>query len=406
VRILQIAPEIAPGSGVGGVAHHLESAWARAGVTTDRFTMTEARGDWLPQPGPGVRGKLALIARVVWFSTVGTVLARRAIARAGRAPGSPATVAICHNDVLAGDVYVNHGILRVAMQARGRSTWRMVRNPLHLFTSARDAVRYRGRTHRVVVNLTGAERDALRRTYPHLVPRAVVIGNGVDTSRFQPPSDEVRREARSRLGVPEDALHVVFVGHEFDRKGLPLVLEAVARAGRGAAGAVPAAGSHPLDQAHVSVVGGTEDMLVAVRRDVGRLGLAGRVHLAGQVPDPLPWLHAADVLVLPSAYEANALVVLEALACGVPVVATPVGYAPEVIDDGVNGHLVERTAAGVRRGLESLAERTPEETVAMSRAARSSAEQHDWDRVAATYLRLAESLTRTGARRFVTTEAR
>jgi UDP-glucose:(heptosyl)LPS alpha-1,3-glucosyltransferase len=379
LRILQIAPEIAPGSGVGGVAHHLEEAFGRAGVATERFTLADARGAWLPEPGPGVRGRLALLARVVWFSTVGTALARRRVARERRAQGGArgsAVVAICHNDVLAGDVYVNHGILRVAMRARGGYAWRMARNPLHLFTAARDAVRYRGRAHRVVVNLTTTERDALRATYPHLRAPAVVIGNGVDVTRFAPPSPAERAAARTAAGVPDDAVHVVFVGHEFDRKGLDLVLAAAA----------------DLPDVHVSVVGGTPDMLAEVRTRVARLGTTDRVHLAGRVPDPLPWLHAADALALPSAYEANALVVLEALACGVPVVATPVGYAPDVIEDGRTGWLVDRTVDGVRKGLAAVAALDDDARRDAARAARATAERHGWDAVAHRYLALATEL--------------
>jgi glycosyltransferase involved in cell wall biosynthesis len=378
MRILQIAPEISPGSGVGGVAHHLEKAFERAGVTTERFTLADARGAWLPEPGPGVRGRLVLLARVVWFSVVGTVLARRRIARARRALGGSggSPVSICHNDVLAGDVYVNHGILRVAMRARGGYAWRMVRNPLHLFTAARDALRYRGRSHRVVVNLTSSERDALRATYPHLRAHAVVIGNGVDTARFAPPSPAEHVAARAAAGIPDDAVHVVFVGHEFDRKGLDLILSAAA----------------DLPCVHVSVVGGTPDMLAEVRARVARLGTADRVHLAGRVPDPLPWLHAADALALPSAYEANALVVLEALACGVPVVATPVGYAPDVVDDGRTGWLVDRTVEGVRKGLAAVAALDDDARREVSAAARAAAERHDWDAAARRYLDLAAAL--------------
>ncbi|MCO7274143.1 glycosyltransferase family 4 protein [Cellulosimicrobium cellulans] len=378
LRILQIAPEIAPGSGVGGVAHHLEEAFERAGVPTARFTLADARGTWLPEPGPGVRGRLVLLARVVWFSTVGTVLARRRVARERRASrgAGDAVVSICHNDVLAGDVYVNHGILRVAMRARGGYAWRMARNPLHLFTAARDALRYRGRAHRVVVNLTRSERDALRSTYPRLRARAVVIGNGVDVARFAPPTPAERAAARTAAGVPAGAVHVVFVGHEFDRKGLDLVLAAAL----------------DLPDVHVSVVGGTPDMLADVRARVARLGTAGRVHLAGRVPDPRPWLHAADALALPSAYEANALVVLEALACGVPVVATPVGYAPDVVEDGVTGWLVDRTVEGVRTGLAAVAALDDDERAEVSARARAAAVRHDWDAVARRYLELAAAL--------------
>lgn len=378
MRILQIAPEIAPGSGVGGVAHHLESAFRRAGHETTRFTMADARAEWLPEPGAGLVGKLALLARVGWFSTVGTLLARRAVARPVARGGPDAS--ICHNDVLAGDVYVNHGILRVAMRARGGYWWRMVRNPLHLFTAVRDSARYRSGTHRVVVNLTGSEERALHETYPRLRPRTTVIANGVDTARFVPASSASdTAQARHAVGVPEGALHVVFVGHEYDRKGLAILLRAAAN----------------LPDAFVSVVGGTPDMVAAARNALGDHEVASRVHFAGQVTDPRPWLRAADALALPSAYEANALVVLEALSCGVPVVSTRVGYAPDVIVDGVNGYLTERTAGSVHDALGRLAGLPAVERADMSAAARRSAETHDWDEVAARYLELLTDLEAT-----------
>ena len=152
MRIVQLVPEIRPGSGVEAVAYHLEHEWQRLGVETDRFTLADAGGAWLPSVGGGLRGKLTLAARVLWFSTVGTVLARRRLARQ-----PPGTVSVCHNDAVAGDVYVNHGIVLAAMKARGHRGLRMLRNPLHLFTWLRDTARYTSRAHRVVVNLTAQE---------------------------------------------------------------------------------------------------------------------------------------------------------------------------------------------------------------------------------------------------------
>jgi len=369
-RILQIAPEIAPGSGVGGVAHHLELEWRALGIETDRFTMHEARGDWLPPDGPGIRGRLTVLARVVWFSSVGTFLARRHIAR------QAGWIAVCHNDVLAGDVYVNHGNLRAAMHARGHYAWRMVRNPLHLFTAARDAVRYRSRTHQVVVNLTENEQTMLRATYPRLRPRTVVIGNGVDIHRFQPATPAERTEARAMISpdgpLPADAKCVLFVGHEFDRKGLHLAIAAIA------------GGPSPV---HLLVVGGTPGMVAGARASARSHGVGDRVHFTGRLEDPLLAFHATDALTLPSAYEANALVVLEALACGLPVLATPVRYAPDVIVDGQNGYLVDRTAGALRLALATFVDADPD---ALSRAARASAVPHSWDRVALRYLALVD----------------
>src|SRR5690606_34069419 len=141
---------------------------------------------------------------------------------------------------------------------------------------------------------------------PHMRPRTVVIGNGVDLERFAVPSEPERRSAREELGLREEDVLTVFVGHEFERKGLFQLLEAVARVGPG----------H-----HLAVVGGTEAMVSDLRRRAGALGLDDRAHLLG-VRDPRPVLAAADLLAQPSRYESYGLVVVEALASGVPVMST------------------------------------------------------------------------------------
>jgi glycosyltransferase involved in cell wall biosynthesis len=370
--IVQIAPEIATGSGVEGVAYHLEQEFRAAGVSTERFTMSDARGNWLPRNVGGLRGKLLLVARVVWFSVVGTVLARRFLAR------RPGAVGLCHNDVLAGTIYVNHGILSAAMRARGHHRWRMLRNPLHLFTAARDRMRYGSDSHQVVITLTDAESQLLGRTYPRLRPRVVVIGNGVDVERFRPASDADRLRSRRAVGLadalPTEAVCLLFVGHEFDRKGLPLAIEALAGG--------PA-------EVHLLVVGGTPEMVARARLSTERFGVAGRVHLIGQLADPLPAFWAADAFILPSAYESYGLVVLEALACGLPVLVTPTGCVPDIVIDGRNGWLVERSVASIRQRLDDLVRA---DRLARARDARASALPHAWSEVAASYLDLIMSL--------------
>lgn len=362
MRIVQIAPVIGPGTGVGAVAHHLEQEWRAAGIRTARLTLAEAHGGWLPEPGPGLRGKLVLALRVVWFSTVGTVVARRFLRR------HPDAVAVCHNDAVAGHVYVNHGIVQVAMRARGHLVLRMLRNPVHLLIAARDTLRYSTGVHRVVVNLVAAEETALRATYPRLAPRTVVIGNGVDVERYQPPDAGQRSAARARLGLTEDDHVLLFVGHEFARKGLPVVLDALTR--------LP-------DRHHLLVVGGTPDMVADLRREGAARGLGRRLHLLGPLPDPRPAFHAADVLVQPSAYESFGLVVLEALACGVPVVATPTGCVPEVVTDAVTGYVRPAEAAPVAAAVQALADA---DRAALAAASRRRALEHSWHEVAGRYV--------------------
>jgi UDP-glucose:(heptosyl)LPS alpha-1,3-glucosyltransferase len=286
---------------------------------------------------------------------------------------NPELVSICHNDVLAGDVYVNHGIVLAAMRARGRPLLRMLRNPLHLFTWARDSVRFTSRAHRKVVNLTHDEDLLLRRTYRRLRPPTVVIGNGVDTRHLRPPTPTEREAARRGYGFTPDNLVVLFVGHEFDRKGLPLLIDALSGA---------------PDRFRLLVVGGTSDLVDSARRHAERAGIADRVRLIGPLADPAAAFKAADLFGLPSAYESFGLVVLEAMAYGLPVMATAVGVVPDVVRDGDNGYVLAHvTDIGAALTRFTTAERT-----AMAESARATAEAHDWPKVAQRYLELLEEL--------------
>jgi len=374
--ILQISPEFTPGTGVGGVAYALEKEWQRQGHDVRRFGSEEAGCAFLATPVPGLRGQLRHAGHVVWFSTIGTMRARRAVR------DLPAdAVSICHNDALAGDIYVNHGILTSAMRARGNFAWRMVRNPLHLVTVGRDIYRYRSRTHRAVVSLSEADRTTLVRRYGLAADDAWVIPNGVHLGRFQPASTEERRTSRAALGIPLNARVAAFVGHEFDRKGLPLLIDAVS----------------DLPDHHLIVIGGSPAQVDARRRLLSS-ELTKRVHWLGRVPDPRHGLAAADVLALPSAYEANPLVVLEALASGLQVLATPVGSIPEILKNDAVSRVVDRSVQGVRKGLSELAA-LDAQTPDIQTQARCRAASQDWQTVATRYLDLFAWLGALGASR-------
>ncbi|GGI46674.1 glycosyltransferase [Agromyces flavus] len=367
LHIVQISPAITRGSGVEGVAFNLEREFLARGATVERFTAATAGRHRSGRPKSAIGMHLERAGNVVWFSTVGTMRARRFLAE------RPDAVSICHNDVLAGDVYVNHGLLQVAMRARGNYFWRMVRNPVHLFTAARDRARYRGTAHRAVVALTEHEAELLVSTYGRVRPPIRVIPNGVDTEVFRPATPQERATARARVELADDLMLALFVGHEFERKGLPLAIEA-------------------LRDAHgvgLVVVGGTSPMIRQASELARRYGVADRVAFAGAHSDVVTFYHAADVFVLPSHYESSGLVFLEALACGLPVVATRVGFAPELVSDGENGYLVEGDPAVIGARLDELSRR---DLVPWRALARSTAEHHGWPAIADRYLDLLEEL--------------
>ncbi|MDT3706866.1 MAG: glycosyltransferase [Thiobacillus sp.] len=166
--------------------------------------------------------------------------------------------------------------------------------------------------------------DSLRRLAFELgaaAEKTEVVGNAVDIRIFHPVD---RAAARVRLGLPEDAKVLISVGGLVERKGMHRVVDClpglVAR--------------HPGLHYIVVGAGGPEgDMRPELEAQVARLGLAGRVRFLGALPpDELKGpLSAADVFVLATRNEGWANVLLEAMACGLPVVATDVGGNCEVI---------------------------------------------------------------------------
>jgi glycosyltransferase involved in cell wall biosynthesis len=177
--------------------------------------------------------------------------------------------------------------------------------------------------HRVLVNAT-AIRDRLR-AGGHARRAITVIRNGVDIDRFAPRPPDVA--LRRSLGLPAYAPLVVVVSRLNPMKGLDDFLQSAAiLAGR-------------FTEARFVVVGDGGS-----RRDLEeqahRLGLADRVVFAGTQLDVAAILSQAAVSVVPSLSEGLSNVILESMACGVPVVATCVGGTPEVLEDEVTGLLV------------------------------------------------------------------
>jgi glycosyltransferase involved in cell wall biosynthesis len=163
-----------------------------------------------------------------------------------------------------------------------------------------------------------------------------VIPNAVDGDVFTLLE---RADARRRLGLAGPGPRLLFVGTPSPRKGIERVLDALpALAERWPA----------IELLVVGGPGAERSSPQGLRRYAARLGVADRLVLAGPHPpgELAPWYSAADAFVLPSRLEGSPNAVLEALACGTPVVATPVGEIPEVLADSGGGVLAPREGDG------------------------------------------------------------
>ncbi|MGH7299995.1 MAG: glycosyltransferase [Candidatus Rokuibacteriota bacterium] len=160
--------------------------------------------------------------------------------------------------------------------------------------------------------------------------RLRMIPNGVDSARFRPGP---KRDARRRLGLPPDSPLIVSIGGLTERKGHHRVLAVLPELLPKHPDLLFAAVGGP------SVEGDTGPLL---RRLTAELGLGEHVLLPGPTPHEqiASWLQAADIFCLATRNEGRPNAVLEALACGLPVVATDVGGNPEVVQSGRDGLLV------------------------------------------------------------------
>ncbi len=201
--------------------------------------------------------------------------------------------------------------------------------------------------------------------------RVHMIPVGVSVDRFRPAADP--EDEAARLGWPRDVPRALFVGAVLERKGLDLLLDAWERVLRELPDAhLYVAGPHDFDDA---IQPGTQAFADACRDRAGRPPLAGRVHFLGEQEDTAALYRAAQVFVFPSRMEGFPNVLLEALASGLPAVATRIPGSTDVsVVDGTTGYVVEQEdAAGfAERTVRLLTDGDTRRR--FSRAARAEAE--------------------------------
>lgn len=180
-----------------------------------------------------------------------------------------------------------------------------------------------------IVAATEHERRLLTQIYRAPAQRVSVIPLGVDLERFAP---RPQAEARAALGIDPEERMILAIGRIEPLKGLDILIRALAQLS---------------DRRHVvlSIIGG-DDRTVAdvarLRQLAAELGVADAVRFLGSRPhEVLPaYYNAADVVAVPSFYESFGLVAVEAMASGVPVVASRVGGLASTVADGRTGYLI------------------------------------------------------------------
>jgi glycosyltransferase involved in cell wall biosynthesis len=228
---------------------------------------------------------------------------------------------------------------------------------------------------------------ALEREIQELVDGAAsvsVIYNGVDTAQFRVASD--RNRSRAAVGLPEAGPGICCVCRLVEEKGVLELLEAFGRLASDRPELwLALVGDGPLREKLRSV---------ALERDV-----SDRVFLPGGVPhrDVASWMQASDLFALPSHAEGLPVVVLEAMACGLPVVATDVGGTAEAVDDRVGRLVPPRDVDRLAEALDELLEDPGASRRMGVEGARRVRQRFTWSRSARDLARLYADVAGPGA---------
>jgi glycosyltransferase involved in cell wall biosynthesis len=286
-----------------------------------------------------------------------------------------------HENTWHGNVQTVHVLpVRYTLFA-GRSGWTLFLRRLKVVTSPRllaylwlERMRYAPKKGRAVVLISPSLQAIFNATYPKAAPMTCLIPPGINL----PPivaTQLARRNARQLLGLPLDSRCILFVANDFRTKGLGVLLKSLAL----------------LPENVVLAVVGSSAQLPYFRRQAEMAGVLPRVFFLGALDDVGPAYRAADCLVHPTLEDTFAMVVLEAMGWGLPVVVSSVAYCgiAGLLDDGVNALVLSdpQDATALANVIKRLLDDGPF-TTEMGRRARSFAAGFEWSNIALTQEKL------------------
>lgn len=304
-------------------------------VFSDAFDNDETgRARWVRVPLPRKPGFL----RYMFFN----LLAPRALRKHSKQRGMPpALIQATQGQFIGADICYAHFCHLAYLQhqwqfQKAQGLRRLVRWITHHYNATTERLSFL-KAALVVSPSQGLVRE-LTQTYPFLKDRVCAIPNPVDAESFARPNGFDRNPILAQLGLPVEGRVLCFAAlGDFSRKGLSVLLEALAG----------------IDDQSVRllVVGGNAGEIAEFTSFARHLDVAHRVAFAGFQSDVRPYLWAADLFVLPSLYETFALVVMQAMAAGVPAIVTRVHGVEDYAVHGENAWFVERNPDAVRAAI-------------------------------------------------------
>jgi len=181
----------------------------------------------------------------------------------------------------------------------------------------------------MVLCLSDYVKAIILRHYPDITDQLVKLFNGTDLKLFDPAKHAPARQIiRERFGIAPEATVALMIAQHFERKGLAEVIAATANIAKSSRDAAP-----------VALVVGKDDPSRS-RQMAKRLGVDDKIIFAGQTDSSADFYAASDFFVLPTRHDSCSLVVLEALAMGLPTISTVFNGACEIMTNGRHGFVL------------------------------------------------------------------
>ncbi len=293
-----------------------------------------------------------------------------------------------HERLAGCDLYrAGDGVHRIWLAERARTLgWpgrlATALSPYHRYVLAAERRMFQNPRLRAVICNSNMVREEIHRCFGVAEEKLPVIYSGVDTDRFHPAlRTRFRAETRQRWSIPEDVFLLLFVGSGFQRKGVPILLEAMAE----------------WPESVWLMVVGQDRQSGAMQRRARRLGLGQRVCFTGGQRAVEPLYGAADLLVLPTLYDPFPNVALEGMAAGLPLVTSYQCGAADLIRHGENGLLGDSLDRGRLVANVRLLQENPVRCAAMGQAARQTVEPLTLEAMSQRLLQLYQGLLRGGS---------
>lgn len=256
-----------------------------------------------------------------------------------------------HERIAGCDIYrAGDGVHQRWLQQRSRvlSGWKarmLLLDPYHRYVCQAEREMYASPALRAVICNAHMIKQEIMEDFALPEHKIHVIYNSVDTDYFTPASEEKISQLRQQWQIPQQASCLIFVGSGFERKGLKTAISALATTDK-----------------HLLVVG--KDKSLSTYQALAKsLHCEQRVHFVGVQEHTLPFYQMADALLLPTLYDPFPNVVLEALACGLPVITSYGCGGKEFIRVGQNGYLCDALdISALQQAIMALPVRAPGST--------------------------------------------